>query len=116
MIPFEQTKNPRKSCTYRIPSFIKYAILPKDKITMHKLVVVTGATKGIGRAVAERFAMAKFDLAACSRSEKDLLALKADLEQKHGVKVHIKSTDTTDKQQVGEFTRFVLDLNRPIEV
>src|SRR6478736_423452 len=98
-----QTKNPRKSCTCRILSFVKYAILPKDKITMHKLVVVTGATKGIGRAVAERFASAKFDVAACARNEKDLQAFKEEIEKKHGVTVFVKVTDTSDKKQVGEF-------------
>ncbi len=83
---------------------------------MHKLVVVTGATKGIGRAVVERFAAAKFDIAACSRNEKDLLMLKEDMKKKHGVNVHVKSTDTSDKRQVVEFARFILSLNRPIDV
>jgi len=111
-----QTKNPRKSCTDRILSFIKYAILLKDKITMHKLVVVTGATKGIGRAVAERFALAKFDVAACARNVKDLQLFKDEIEKKYGVNVYVKSTDTSDKKQVEEFATFVLALNRPIDV
>src|SRR5258706_3734329 len=83
---------------------------------MNKLVVVTGATKGIGRAIAERFASAKFDVAACARNERDLQAFKEELEKKHGVSVFIKSTDTSDKKQVSEFVRFVLSLNRPVDV
>jgi short-subunit dehydrogenase len=83
---------------------------------MNKLVVVTGATKGIGRAVAERFASAKFDLAVCSRNQNDLLAFKVEIEKKHSVNVYVKSTDTADKKQVNEFTQSVLSLNRPIDV
>jgi short-subunit dehydrogenase len=83
---------------------------------MHKLVVVTGATKGIGRAVAERFGAAKFDVAACARNPKDLQSFKEDLEKKYSVNVFIKTADASDKKQVNEFARFVLDLNRPIDV
>ena len=83
---------------------------------MNKLVVVTGATKGIGRAVAERFAAAKFDIAACARNANDLEQLKKELEKKYLVSVHVKGTDTTDKKQVNEFAKFVLHLNRPIDV
>ena len=43
---------------------------------MNQLAVVTGATKGIGRAVAERFAQAGFDIAVCARKEKDLEQMK----------------------------------------
>lgn len=40
--------------------------------------IITGATKGIGRAIAERFAAAGFDLALSARTEADLETLKAD--------------------------------------
>lgn len=83
---------------------------------MNKLVVVTGATKGIGRAIVERFASAKFDIAACSRNQKDLVAFKDEMERKHGVNVYVKSTDTSDKKQVREFAQSILSLNRPIDV
>ena len=42
--------------------------------------ILTGATKGIGRACAQRFAAEGFDLALCARTEADLLALKAELQ------------------------------------
>jgi len=83
---------------------------------MNKLVVITGATKGIGRAVAERFAFAKFDLAVCARNQQNLNLFKDELEKKYGVNVYIKSTDTVDKLQVSEFTKSILSLNRPIDV
>lgn len=83
---------------------------------MNKLVVISGATKGIGRAVAERFAKAKFDVAACSRGAADLQDFKTHLERAHGVRVFVKKTDASDKKQVGEFASFVLDLDRPVDV
>jgi short-subunit dehydrogenase len=83
---------------------------------MHKLVAVTGATKGIGRAIAERFAAAKFDVAVCARNPKDLQLFKDEIEKKYSVNVFVKSTDTSDKKQVDEFTKFVLALNRPIDI
>ena len=35
------------------------------------LAVITGATKGLGKAIAETFARNQFDLAVCSRSYSD---------------------------------------------
>jgi NAD(P)-dependent dehydrogenase (short-subunit alcohol dehydrogenase family) len=39
---------------------------------MHMLAVVTGATKGIGRAVAERFVREGFHIAFCARTESEV--------------------------------------------
>jgi short-subunit dehydrogenase len=47
---------------------------------MGKKIVITGATKGIGRAVAEKFAAEGFDLALCARSQSDLDDLNLQLE------------------------------------
>ncbi|HLP50000.1 MAG TPA: SDR family oxidoreductase [Chitinophagales bacterium] len=41
---------------------------------MNKKIVVTGATKGIGRAIADKFATAGWDVAICARSKDDLEA------------------------------------------
>jgi short-subunit dehydrogenase len=83
---------------------------------MNKLVVVTGATKGIGRAVSERFAAAKFDIAACARNPQDLKSMKDDIERAHGIRVHTKATDASDKVQVSQFAGFVLSLGQPVDV
>lgn len=83
---------------------------------MNKLIVITGATKGIGRAIAERFAKAKFDLAICARNEDDLNRVKVEIEKAHQVNVAVKATNISDKKQVSEFTNFILTLNRPINV
>ena len=39
---------------------------------MRKLIVVTGGSKGIGRAILEKFSQAGFDVATCSRNEPEL--------------------------------------------
>ncbi len=70
-------------------------------------IIITGATKGIGRAIAEKFASEGFDLAVCSRSESDLAIFKKDFEEKYGVKVLTKATDMSLKAEVLAFADFV---------
>jgi len=83
---------------------------------MNKLVVITGATKGIGRAVAEKFAANGFDVAICARNASDLEATRTAIESANGVKVFTMTADMADKIQVIAFGEFVLALNRPIDV
>ncbi len=83
---------------------------------MNKLVVVTGATKGIGRAIVDRFAHAGFDVAVSARTVDDLNRLKTEVESRFGVSAFVKPTDMSDKKQVKDFCQYVLSLQRPIEV
>ncbi|MCE7862459.1 MAG: SDR family oxidoreductase [Bacteroidetes bacterium CHB5] len=82
---------------------------------MNKLVVVTGGSKGIGRAIAQRFARAGFDVATCGRNAKDLATLKSDLES-FGVKAHAFVADMRDKAQIKTFCEQVLALNQAVDV
>ncbi|MFC6763794.1 SDR family NAD(P)-dependent oxidoreductase [Natrinema soli] len=50
-----------------------------------KTVIVTGATRGIGRAIAERFAAERANLVVCSRSEDDVTTVAEQLRVDHGV-------------------------------
>jgi short-subunit dehydrogenase len=45
---------------------------------MNRKAIVTGATKGIGRAIAEALATDGYDLMICSRTKNDLEAMKTD--------------------------------------
>jgi len=69
--------------------------------------VITGATKGIGKAIATRFAAAGFDLFVTARTASDLTVLKAGLEKKYKIKVHAKAADFRKKPDVVLFGEFV---------
>lgn len=82
---------------------------------MNKLIVVTGGTKGIGRAILEKFAHHGFDVVTCARTQGDLDRLKAHVE-KLGVNAYVKVVDMAEKSQVKSFTEFVSLLNRPVDI
>ena len=74
-------------------------------------VVITGATKGIGRAIAEKFAGAGDNIVVCARTAKDLQKMKQDfLARFPGVFVKDKIVDIGDEQQVKDFGKWILDL------
>lgn len=60
-----------------------------------KKALVTGATRGIGRAIAETLAGEGVDLAICSRTQDAVDATKSDLEAR-GVRVHGQVADVGD--------------------
>jgi short-subunit dehydrogenase len=84
---------------------------------MSKLIVVTGGSKGIGKAILERFAAEGFDVATCSRNDKELQALSAEFKQKFAnVKCFTYSADLSNKEEVKAFANFVKNLNRNVDV
>jgi short-subunit dehydrogenase len=91
-------------------------ILEIKTSAMRKFIVVTGGTKGIGRAVIEKFVANGFDVATCSRNESELEQLKKDLSGIAKAEVYYKAADMSDKEQVKDFTGFVSSLKRPVDV
>lgn len=83
---------------------------------MARLLVVTGGTRGIGRAVAERFAAAGFDVCTCGRRQEGLDQLKSAITGKYKVQVFVSVADMSEKQQVKKFADYVTSLNRPVDV
>jgi short-subunit dehydrogenase len=84
---------------------------------MSKLIVVTGGTKGIGRAIAERFAEAGFNVAVCARKVDELEKFKADLTKKHpSGKFYTLPADMANKNQVDAFASFIRQLDQPVDV
>ncbi len=80
-------------------------------------IVITGASKGIGKAVAERFAANGCSLYICARNEAPLQLLAAELEAAHpGVRVHYRCCDVSERQEVLDFAEWVLGHTTSIDV
>jgi short-subunit dehydrogenase len=86
------------------------------KIGMAKLLVVTGGSRGIGKAILERFAASGFDVCTCSRSKADLGKVSRELSEQYGISAHYFVADMSVKEQVKAFTSFVTSLKRPVDV
>jgi short-subunit dehydrogenase len=70
-------------------------------------VIITGATKGMGRAIAIAFAKQATNLALCSRSGHELLLLQDEIKQINpDVKVIVRPTDCSVKAEVQAFAGF----------
>ena len=84
---------------------------------MQKYILVTGGTKGIGRAIIEKFAADGFHIITCSRHENDLRKLKLEIEEKYTFsKVFYQTTDVGDRVSVDSFIKYVQNLNVRIDV
>ena len=65
-----------------------------------KRVLITGASKGIGRAIAETLAEEGCSLHLASRTEADLVTARDEINEKHGVQVTIHALDLSDSANV----------------
>lgn len=83
---------------------------------MNKFCVVTGGTKGIGRAIVDKFASQGFDIVTCARNLDDLSMLAKTISKQYGIAVHTCQADVSDKTQAANFAAFVLGFHRPIDV
>lgn len=78
-----------------------------------KRALITGATAGIGKAIAELFAESGVKLVINGRRKKRLKQLKKDLENQSGVEVEIASFDVSDRDACKSF---VSELSYPIDI
>jgi len=80
------------------------------------LIVVTGGTKGIGKAIVHKFASQGWSVATCSRSENDLLALKEEIKKNYDINIHVRQADLSDKQEVQLFIEFIRLVGKPVDI
>ena len=77
-------------------------------------IIVTGASKGIGKAIAEQFAVNGNTLLLCSRGEKSLYDTVAHLQTRFpDSTIKGKVTDMSDKAAVQAFASWCLEQGRP---
>ena len=75
---------------------------------MLRKAVITGATKGIGRAIAESLATQGYDVAVCSRHAADLEEMQTDFAARFGdVQLLTKVVDVSKKEEVLDFAQFI---------
>ncbi len=80
-------------------------------------VVITGASRGIGKAIAEVFAANGHALYLCSKNEAALYKTMEELLIKYpGVKVKAKARDLSKKEEVESFGHWLLDNGISIDV
>ncbi len=84
---------------------------------MRRLIVVTGGSQGIGRALIQKFVVEGFDAVTCARHQKDLDNVKQEIQQTHpGSSVFVKKADVSVKAEATAFSDYVLSLKRPVDV
>lgn len=69
---------------------------------MNPIVFITGATSGIGKACAEKFASAKYDLILTGRRNDRLEEIKMKLLENFAIRVHLLCFDVQVKEEVFE--------------
>ena len=77
--------------------------------------VITGATKGIGKAIAIELASKGYNLAVCARTAQDLTELQQELQQ-FDVKIFTKVADCSVKAEVLSFCDFAAQSLKQIDV
>lgn len=84
---------------------------------MKGLVVVTGGTKGIGKALLWRFLQEGFEVITCARTAGDLLALEKEVETAFPQAAFgWVQADLSQKKDVERLITLVLTKNRPVDI
>jgi short-subunit dehydrogenase len=84
--------------------------------TETKTAIVTGATRGVGRAIALALAANGYELWITARSQDGLMALKAELEGISNIEHHFHALDFSDQNQVLSYTNILTVLVDKIDV
>jgi len=84
---------------------------------MNKLAVVTGGSKGIGKAIVQRLAQEGFDIITCSRHEDELAAVKKAIDTTYpDITLDYQKVDLSIKKEVKDFANYILDHHQALEI
>lgn len=79
--------------------------------------VITGATKGIGKAIAEKFGSEGFHLALCARTAKDVARLEDELKHKFpDIEILARPCDVSDRKELKLFAEEIKSAWHDVEV
>lgn len=81
-----------------------------------KVALVAGASRGLGRAVAETLAAEGARVSISSRDESAIAAVAREIEAKHGSRVSARAVDVTEASQVNDWVERVTDEHGRIDV
>ena len=72
--------------------------------------IITGATKGIGRAIAETLAAEGYDIALCARNTKELTTLQKDFKARHpSIQLITTAADVSKKKDILRFADQIIN-------
>lgn len=80
------------------------------------LAVITGGSKGIGKAIGERFASEGFDLVLSARNMEQLEKTKSEIEEKYKITCYVLSVDLASKSGCKTLIEYVKLLKVPVDV
>ncbi|MFA6260882.1 MAG: SDR family NAD(P)-dependent oxidoreductase [Bacteroidia bacterium] len=83
---------------------------------MSKIAYITGASSGIGKAIATRMAAEKYNLILAARRSDRLQELAAELQQTYGIKTLLSSYDIRNRQAVKDAVESIPEDWRDIQV
>ncbi len=80
------------------------------------MILITGITKGIGRAIAEKFAKQGYNIVGCARNRGELMAFKHEMETQYSITCEVQSADLSQPQDLEYFIEFVQNLPQKPQV
>lgn len=83
---------------------------------MSRNIFITGASSGIGKAIAYSFGKNGDDIILCARRKDKLIEIKADIERRYGVNVYIYQLDVTKYEEVRKTVHNVLKEIKKIDI